>query len=188
MTDCGVPLRPTDAVTPVPLLTTVPLIRPEQARAFASVWVRAVAARDGLAIPAEASDAEVDNERQLMSDSDAWGSVAAMAGRAVGIYLVTQARTDRGAGAAVEGTAHLLRVAVDPDWWGQRIGERLLAAAAESAAARGYEMLELSVQVDNARAVSLYERSGWVDTGDRYEKPATGVVMARFERPLLAPP
>jgi GNAT superfamily N-acetyltransferase len=50
---------------------------------------------------------------------------------------------------------------------GQRLGERLLAAAADHGRAAGCVRLVLTTAVTNAHAQALYERTGWVrDTHD----------------------
>lgn len=50
---------------------------------------------------------------------------------------------------------------------GERVGERLLTAAAEHGRAAGCVRLELSTAVTNTKAQALYERTGWVrDTHD----------------------
>lgn len=56
---------------------------------------------------------------------------------------------------------------VDERTRGKRVGERLLAAAAEHARAEGYVRLVLTTAVTNTKAQALYERTGWVrDTHD----------------------
>ena len=50
---------------------------------------------------------------------------------------------------------------------GKRVGERLLAAAADHGRAAGCVRLVLTTAVTNAQAQALYERTGWVrDTHD----------------------
>jgi GNAT superfamily N-acetyltransferase len=70
---------------------------------------------------------------------------------------------------------------------GRGVGERLMAAAEEWAAARGYALLTLNVFVGNARARALYERTGFGAETVRYVKtvanptasPRRGVEEAR---------
>lgn len=50
-------------------------------------------------------------------------------------------------------------------WWGQGLGGLLAEALCGEAAQMGYERMELEVVEDNARAVSLYERLGFVRCG-----------------------
>jgi RimJ/RimL family protein N-acetyltransferase len=52
-------------------------------------------------------------------------------------------------------------------WWGHGIGRRLLEALDEWAHARGVLRLEMTVVVDNARALALYERAGFRREGVR---------------------
>jgi len=71
---------------------------------------------------------------------------------------------------------------------GQGIGSRMLATTLEMAAARGIRRSELIVRVDNAAAIALYRRFGFVDEGTcRNYMRVDGVdydalLMARLER------
>lgn len=49
-----------------------------------------------------------------------------------------------------------------PDWQGQRLGRELLRLVAQEAQAVGAESLLLTVSPENKRALSLYERAGFV--------------------------
>lgn len=52
-------------------------------------------------------------------------------------------------------------LAVDPEWQGQGVGRRLLGASEDLAREQGCTEIHLSVYLDNARAIRLYERQGW---------------------------
>ena len=54
-----------------------------------------------------------------------------------------------------------------PDYRGKGIGMRLLRAAIDEARAAGFERIELSVYVRNARAAELYRKAGFVHEGTR---------------------
>ena len=56
-------------------------------------------------------------------------------------------------------------VSVDRAYWGLGIGRALTEACIECARKAGYEQLELNVVAENARAISLYERAGFVEYG-----------------------
>lgn len=58
-----------------------------------------------------------------------------------------------------------LAVTIRRRWWGLGLGRLLLEALCREAAGLGYEQLELEVMEDNARAVALYERCGFVTFG-----------------------
>lgn len=60
---------------------------------------------------------------------------------------------------------------VDPSARGSGVAGALLDAVAEQAVAAGIERLVLWVMVANAAARSLYERRGWVPTGDTERLP-----------------
>lgn len=49
--------------------------------------------------------------------------------------------------------------------WGKGVGTALMQACMELAKTAGYEQMELEVVENNARAVALYERLGFVRTG-----------------------
>lgn len=82
--------------------------------------------------------------------------------------------------------ARLYSLAAAPGRTG--IGSQLLQAAEAAAAARGCTALRLEVRADNARAIALYERSGYRLFGqvaDYYEDGATAL---RYEKPLAPSP
>jgi ribosomal-protein-alanine N-acetyltransferase len=68
---------------------------------------------------------------------------------------------------AVAGEAELQSLAVAKKFWGQGMGAALLDAAAEWARAGGHSLLHLEVREGNARALALYQRLGFVQTGRR---------------------
>lgn len=57
--------------------------------------------------------------------------------------------------------ARLYSIAVDPDFRGRGVAERLLAEAAQRAAARGAIRLRLEFRPSNKAAQRLYERAGF---------------------------
>jgi len=67
---------------------------------------------------------------------------------------------------------------------GRGVGERLMAAAEEWAAARGYALLTLNVFVGNARARALYERTGFGAETIRYVKTVANRTAS--PRPVVA--
>ena len=81
--------------------------------------------------------------------------VATQAGRIIG-YI----------GMTVHGReAHLTRIAVHPDWQGQGVGKRLLAAAVQIAQSHHVRTLTLNTQVSNRRSQQLYRSFGFAPTG-----------------------
>lgn len=58
-----------------------------------------------------------------------------------------------------------LGISVDRAYWGLGIGHALMAACIECARKAGYAQLELDVVAENARAVALYRRHGFVEYG-----------------------
>ncbi len=56
-------------------------------------------------------------------------------------------------------------ISVAKDFWGLGIGQALMAACVECARAAGYIQLELNVVAENTRAVSMYQKAGFVAYG-----------------------
>lgn len=55
----------------------------------------------------------------------------------------------------------ILSIAVLPEAQGSGIADELMGAVEATAVAWGFELMDLSVNVDNGRAVRFYERHGW---------------------------
>jgi ribosomal protein S18 acetylase RimI-like enzyme len=64
--------------------------------------------------------------------------------------------------------AHLARLAVDPDRQGMGIGQAIVADLMRQVRKRGYYRLTVNTQEDNTRSYRLYQRLGFMLTGDRY--------------------
>ena len=56
-------------------------------------------------------------------------------------------------------------ISIEQAYWGQGIGYALTAACIECARQAGYLQLELDVVADNARAIALYKKLGFVEYG-----------------------
>jgi ribosomal protein S18 acetylase RimI-like enzyme len=69
-------------------------------------------------------------------------------------------------------------LAVFPDHQGRGFGTRLLALAEELAGISGAEHLSIIVAAENSGAVSLYRRTGYVDTARRPVVPFPGFGFA----------
>jgi len=106
----------------------------------------------------EQAAARTDEEwRQLLDGSDTW--LARLAGRPVG--SVASFRPPE------QGTDECVLVAmwVDPAARGRGVGERLVRTVVDHAAAAGLSRVRLDVAHENAAAIALYERVGFVPTG-----------------------
>lgn len=68
---------------------------------------------------------------------------------------------------AAEKTRHRASfgISIDRAWWGLGIGRGLTEACIQCAKNAGYSQLELEVVADNKRALSLYQRVGFVEYG-----------------------
>ncbi len=75
------------------------------------------------------------------------------------------------AGIKAVGTKYKIRhrarfgISVAKEFWGLGIGQALTMACIECARVAGYIQLELSVVADNVRALSIYEKAGFVEYG-----------------------
>lgn len=67
----------------------------------------------------------------------------------------------------VEEEAHLMTIAVAPEWQGLRLGEWLLLQVLDLAERRGAKVCTLEVRVSNQRAQALYRRLGFRVEGRR---------------------
>lgn len=80
--------------------------------------------------------------------------------------------------------ARLYSIAVDPDCAGRGVGPALLAAAEAAAIARDCQYLRLEVHENNARAISLYRKSGYCEFGRHHEYYKDRGHALRFEKRL----
>jgi [ribosomal protein S18]-alanine N-acetyltransferase len=102
--------------------------------------------------------------------------VAGRGGTIIGSAVVLTRRGSR--------VARLYSLSVDRRMSGRGIGSRLLAAAEEAASGAGAERLRLEVRADNATAISLYERRGYVRIGRRDDYYEDGAPALRYEREI----
>lgn len=106
--------------------------------------------------------------------------VAARGGEIVGYGLVSFRRTSRG--------ARLYSLAVTPEA-GRGLGSLLLAACEAEASRRGCDAMRLEVDEGNARAIALYRRAGYGQTGRResyYEDGANALLFSKALPPSHA--
>lgn len=143
-------------------------------------------------IIAMADTADLDAIEALESDGfehgrwsrDAWAGELAAADRHVlvarGVAGVVGVATFQ----TVAETADLHRVVVDAQHRGRGIARRLITAGIEWAQAMGAERMVLEVDVDNASALSLYDRFGFAPIGRRADYYGPGVHALVLEREL----
>jgi len=117
--------------------------------------------------------------RRLIAAPSALVLVAEGEGELLGYALVLLRRGS--------GIARLYSLAISRRARGQGLGGALLQRCEEQARARGCRRLRLEVRTDNASAIGLYERSGYV----RFARSAgfyeDGSDAWRYEKPLGAP-
>lgn len=71
--------------------------------------------------------------------------------------------------------AHLVNIAVDPDFGGQGVGKALIATALSELGNRGVTRIDLATHVEMPENVALYAHLGWVET----KRQADKVYMSR---------
>jgi len=92
--------------------------------------------------------------RRLMASSSAALILAQEERRIVGCAVVLFRRGTK--------SARLYSIAVDPAFTGKGIGARLLYAVEAEARSRDRSLMSLEVRADNAAAIALYEKAGYM--------------------------
>jgi GNAT superfamily N-acetyltransferase len=79
------------------------------------------------------------------------------------------------------GEGEVVGLYVDPPWWAQGVGVRLLEAVLDDLRDGGARSARLWVLERNTRARGMYERRGWVaDGGTRSVSTAGDVLELRY--------
>ncbi|RFA19031.1 GNAT family N-acetyltransferase [Subtercola boreus] len=136
--------------------------RPGDVAECVALWVEACAARDGTAVAGVAERA-----RPKFDRAECFLVAEAPTGDIRGFVLATEPGSglpSDPAGAAVIGL-----LAVAPSAQGQRLGARLMDAAADELRRRGHESAVLHALLDNRAAVRLYTGRGWRAFGEVFE-------------------
>jgi RimJ/RimL family protein N-acetyltransferase len=82
-----------------------------------------------------------------------------------------------------------LGMGVHADYRGQGIGARLLCACLDKASGKGITRIELQARADNARAIRLYERAGFVaEARLRNAMRFDGIYYEALQMSLVRPP
>jgi len=87
-----------------------------------------------------------------------WATVAEMDGKVIGYQLSTRSPVG----------VHLARLAIRPDVQGKRLGYALVANLIQQAGKHGLFHLTVNTQSDNAISLTLYQKMGFHETGERY--------------------
>ena len=129
---------------------------------------------------------ETETVRARLEDPDTWCLLAesgdGVAGH-VGFLPSARARrpgTDRG-------LAHLWQLFVRRPFWGTGLAVRLLHAAVEEAADRGFATMRLFTPAGQARARRFYEREGWTLAQEPFADADFGLPLVEYRRPLTPP-
>jgi GNAT superfamily N-acetyltransferase len=119
-----------------------------------------------------------------LRDPQTWTAVATAGPTRVGAIALT--RAGRGSSSGLRGApvAYLAGPLVDPEWWHEGLGSRLVEKAESVAAALGFARAELFVEMGNGRGRHFLERHGWrrQDEGARRSPMA----LALYAREMAA--
>lgn len=105
----------------------------------------------------------LDLVNELSEESD-WGLVLEEDGKLIGVCHGGPYRDWSPEGVIPE-VARVTGLAVTPELWGRGYGRALLMSALELVRNRGYESARLWVEINNSRAVRLFESFGFKRTG-----------------------
>ena len=137
--------------------------RPTDARALARLFTAVRAERRYLVTPPGVRDES--NEayyiREIIVGGRSLVLVAESAGEVVGNVMVLREHS------TVQDHVGTLSICVEKGWRDAGVGTALVASALAWAADCGVEKVQLSVFPDNARAIAVYERAGFVTEGLR---------------------
>ena len=138
-------------------------LMPVEWRELRALRLRALAdAPDAFGATLADAEAEPDAAwQERASPADGVVIVAEVAGRLVGMALGGRSQFDKSA-------AHLSAMWVEPASRGTGVAAAIVAAMVEWAREATYPTIGLGVTTTNARAIALYERLGFVDTGFRF--------------------
>jgi ribosomal protein S18 acetylase RimI-like enzyme len=136
-----------------------------------------------LAALAEAPDAFGSTLAEWQDESEErWRARLAIPGSHNVLVVADDRPVGMASGVPDDGRAELISMWVSPTARGMGVGNVLIAEIARWAAGRA-DALYLSVMPDNAAAIALYARNGFVDTGEPGDLLADGVrreiVMAK---------
>ncbi|GAA2830204.1 acetyltransferase (GNAT) family protein [Leucobacter komagatae] len=150
-------------------------VAPDDVEWCARLWADALAARDG----------SVDRPVMQQRVRDAFAApivrFAIATSPGAGFSLL-----EREAGEPAKALLHYL--AVDPRNAVPGVGSALLRDAIEHARAAALASVSLEVRTNNARAISLYERHGFVASGSPTPHPTAGYPMQRYVLSLAKGP
>ncbi|MHA7304624.1 GNAT family N-acetyltransferase [Arthrobacter sp. TMN-49] len=135
------------------------------------IWARAKARRDRAAKPATVEETILGIQRRLRID---------------GAKLLLARRDDAYVGFSLfaprSETLEVFYLAVVPESWGSGVASKLLGGTEDYARDIGRTMLELWVISSNERAISVYERSGFVRTEQVKCEAPSGQTERRFRK------
>lgn len=138
----------------MPRILVAPAVSEEDRELALQVWRAANAARWH-----PAGEARAERVAQKLAEGELL-LLAHYGDRPAGMLL---AETYVEEGVPIEGLGHMSMVFVDPAVWGSHVGTEMVRTVQQ----RDWWGLSVWTRVDNRRALRLYERTGFTDTGNR---------------------
>jgi ribosomal protein S18 acetylase RimI-like enzyme len=151
----------------------------------AQIWAEATAARDGRsAVPG------LDESRPVIAAllENSTPALLLIARSAEGAALGFAAARPCVKGPEQHAAAELCYFGVRPSAWGCGVGRVVLGEVRARLREAGFAHVELSVYVDNTRAVDLYTRCGWLPFGRPLPHARTGRLEQRYRLSLTTGP
>lgn len=149
---------------------------PEAAREAARIWALAKARRDQGSEPDSVEKTLPGIQRRLGLAGS--GLILAARGDSFAGFTLFAPRTE---------SLEIFYLAVAPDSWGSGVAEALLAGVENHARGISRTTVDLWVISDNERAISLYKRAGFSDTGQLQHDDSSGRTERRMIRALGQP-
>ena len=116
----------------------------------------------------------VDQDRRVALESDLLGCVS-RPGCAVVLVLVDGVPAAIARRATTRDGSYLSSIGTRPAFRGRGLGALVTALAVQDALAAGGRLIHLGVEIDNVRAIRLYERLGFAVLGE----PAPDLLLLR---------
>jgi ribosomal protein S18 acetylase RimI-like enzyme len=155
--------------------------RDDDLEACVTLWLEAVAARDGAEPPyGSAERVRTKFTHPLVS----WRIITAEDGALLGFGLMTVPGT--GYPSDPPDAAYLSLLGVHPAAQGDGVGSLLLETLVDDARTAGYESAALHVLADNAVAMALYRTRGWSPIGAPLAHGLTGAPIQTYLKSPLA--
>jgi ribosomal protein S18 acetylase RimI-like enzyme len=143
----------------------------------ADLWNRANAAYGRTLAVEHQGDVARERIAKRITDDDAYLMIAEVDGNLAGMLLGTALREKHGEGPIIAGWANIGWVAVDPAYWGRGIATELMEDLLQRLREKGFAHVQLWTHQDNVRAQRVYERLGFMATGQQMRDSSGALIL-----------